>query len=80
MKTCNISKTHLLRVLRIGTALGTAIFAATALQGQSANPTIPQAPVAGTSSPDISSSSQLKRTKLKSPWQTSPRAKPKTPQ
>jgi putative membrane protein len=54
MKTCNESKTHLLRVLRIGTALSTAIFAATALQGQEANPTVPQAPAAGTSSPEIS--------------------------
>src|SRR5580658_5895933 len=54
MKTYNKSKTHLLRVLRIGTALGAAIFAATALQGQSANPSVPQAPTAGTSSPDIS--------------------------
>jgi len=49
MKTYINSMTRFTRILRIGTALGSAIFAASAMQAQSTAPTAPPAPIPGNS-------------------------------
>ncbi|HTA31271.1 MAG TPA: DUF4142 domain-containing protein [Candidatus Cybelea sp.] len=49
MKMSKDSMTRLMRVVRIGTAFGSAIFAVSALQAQSPAPVAPQAPAAGNS-------------------------------